>query len=345
MTPTGPGLDAVCFAVAAAISFSVTPLVRLASLRFGILDAPTSAVKTHKVPTPVFGGVAIWAGFVGAMLLLRLTTGFPTGTLYNLRGLVLGGTLIFGLGLADDLRRPQGLDYKPKLLVQFLATALLVLYGLRIRFIRPDWVAAGVTLVWVVGVTNAMNIIDIMDGLAASQAAIAAAGFLLISLPSEEHYVNFAAAAIAGAAVGFLPWNLSKRRKVFMGDSGSLTLGFLLACVSLGARYSDVNNAGVFAPLLILFVPVFDTLFVSVLRLNQGKSPFLGSRDHFALRLERLGWSRGQVVLLAGAAAAFLGFVAFLATQYPLKGALALYALVGALVLWLGLRLSLVSMK
>jgi UDP-GlcNAc:undecaprenyl-phosphate GlcNAc-1-phosphate transferase len=340
-----PGLAAVCFATAAAISFALTPLVRLVALRYGFLDAPTSAVKTHKVPTPVFGGVAIWAGFVGAMLLLRLTTGFPTGTLYNLRALVLGGTLVFALGLLDDLKRPQGLDYKPKLLVQFLATAVIVLYGLRIRFIRPDWVAAGITLVWVVGVTNALNIIDIMDGLASSQAAIAALGFLLVSLPSEEHYVNFAAAAIAGAAAGFLPWNLSKKHKVFMGDCGSLTLGFLLACVSLGARYSDVNNAGVFAPLLILFVPVFDTLFVSVLRLNQGKSPFLGSKDHFALRLERLGLKRGQVVLLAGVAAAFLGFTAFLATQYPLKGALALYALVAAVVAWLSLRLSQVSMR
>ena len=340
-----PGLYAACFAVAATISFFLTPLVRLLSLRIGLLDAPTSSVKTHTTPTPIFGGIAIWAGFAGAMLLLRFTTNFPTGTLYNLRSLLLGGTLVFLLGLADDLQRPQGLGYKPKFLIQFLATALLVLFGLRIHFINPTWLAVAVTLVWVVGVTNSMNIIDIMDGLAASQAAVAAIGFLLVSLPSQEQYVKFAAAAVAGAAIGFLPWNLSKKHKVFMGDCGSLTLGFLLAGLSLGAHYSTVNDVGVFAPLLILFVPVFDTFFVSILRLNQGKSPFLGSRDHFALRLEKLGYTRHQVVAIAAVGAVILSFCAFLATQYPAKEALALYALVAAALLWVGRRLSLVAMK
>ncbi len=340
-----PGLYAACFALAAGISFGLTPLVRLLSLKIGLLDAPTSSVKTHAAPTPIFGGVAIWAGFAGAMVLLRFTTNFPSGTLYNLRALLFGGTLIFLLGLADDLRRPEGLDYKPKLLVQFLATSVLVIYGLRIHFIHPSWVAAGVTLVWVVGVTNSMNIIDIMDGLSASQAAVAATSFLLVSLPSQQNYVKYAAAAVAGAAIGFLPWNLSKRYKVFMGDCGSLTLGFLLAGLSLGAHYSSVNDAGVFAPLLILFVPVFDTFSVSILRLNQGRSPFLGSRDHYALRLEKLGFSRPQIVLISAAAAGLLGFCAFLATEYPLKEALAVYALVAAALLWVGRRLSLVAMK
>jgi UDP-GlcNAc:undecaprenyl-phosphate GlcNAc-1-phosphate transferase len=340
-----PGLYVACFALAAGIAFVLTPLVRLLSIKIGLLDAPTSDVKTHKIPTPIFGGVAIWAGFAGAMTLLRFTTNFPTGTLYNLRALLFGGTLIFLLGLADDLRRPEGLDYKPKLLVQFLATALFVSYGLRIHFIHPSWVAAGVTLVWVVGVTNSMNIIDIMDGLSASQAAVAATSFLLVSLPSQENYVKYAAAAVAGAAIGFLPWNMSKKYKVFMGDCGSLTLGFLLAGLSLGAHYSSVNDVGVFAPLLILFVPVFDTVFVSILRLNQGKSPFQGSKDHFALRLEKLGYSRLQIVAISAVAAGLLGFCAFLATQYPQKQALAVYLLVAAALLWVGRRLSLVSMK
>jgi len=338
-------LYAACFAVAGAISFFLTPLVRKMSLRLGLLDAPTSSVKTHTTPTPIFGGVAVWAGFVGAMVLLRFTTNFPTGTLYNLRSLVVGATLVFFLGLADDLRRPEGLDYKPKLLVQFLAAALLVAFGLRIHFIHPAWLAVAVTLIWVAGVTNSMNIIDIMDGLAASQAAVAATGFLLVSLPSQESYVRYAAAAVAGAAMGFLPWNLSKRHKVFMGDCGSLTLGFLLAGLSLGAHYSSANDVGVFAPLLILFVPVFDTVFVSILRLNQGKSPFLGSKDHFALRLEKLGYTRHQVVAIAAVSAGILCFCAFLATEYPAKQALAVYALVAALLLWIGRRLSLVTMK
>jgi UDP-GlcNAc:undecaprenyl-phosphate GlcNAc-1-phosphate transferase len=339
------GLLGISFLCSAGVSFLATPLVRLLSLRLGVLDSPGSAVKTHKEPTPVFGGVAIFLGFMATMLLLRMTTSFPTGTLYNLRSLVLGGSLVFALGLVDDLKRPEGVDYKPKFLVQILAAALLIIFGLRIRFISPSYVAWAITMVWVVGVTNAFNIVDIMDGLSASQAAVAALGFLMISLPSEELYVNFASAALAGAALGFLPWNLSKKRKIFMGDSGSLLIGFLLAGISLGTRYSDVNNAGVFAPLLILFVPAFDTFFVSLLRLNQGKSPFQGSRDHFALRLEKMGYSRGAVVLMAAAAAGFLGFCAFLVTQLPLRGAVVVYALVGVLVAWGGRRMALVEMK
>ncbi|MDX6770698.1 MAG: MraY family glycosyltransferase [Elusimicrobiota bacterium] len=340
-----PGLLVACFAIAGGISFLLTPVVRALALRLGAIDAPTSAVKTHKEPTPVFGGVAIFAGFAVTLLLLRFMTSYPTGTLYNLRALMIGGALVFLLGLVDDLRRPEGVDYKPKFAVQILAAALLVVFGLRIRFIDPSWVAAAVTMVWAVGVTNAFNIIDIMDGLSASQAATAALGFLLISLPSEELYVNVASAALAGATVGFLPWNFSKKRKVFMGDSGSLTIGFLLAGISLGTRYTDMNDAGVLAPLLILFVPVFDTFFVSILRLNQGKSPFLGSKDHYALRLEKAGLSRPQVVLASALAAAFFSFCAFLATQYELKGAVMVYLLAAAVVLWIGRRLALVEMR
>ena len=333
------------FICAAAVSFFSTPLIRLLSVRFGLLDTPSSAVKTHTVPTPVFGGVAIYLGFMATMLLLRMTTSFPTGTLYNLRALMLGGSLVFALGLIDDFMRPEGVDYKPKFVVQILAAVLLILFGLRMRFISPSYVAAAVTVVWVVGVTNAFNIVDIMDGLSASQAAVAALGFLMISLPSEELYVNFASAALAGAAIGFIPWNLSKKHKIFMGDCGSLLIGFLLAGISLGTRYSDVNDAGVFAPLLILFVPAFDTLFVSLLRLNQGKSPFLGSRDHFALRLEKMGHPRGRVVLIAGVAAVFMSLCAFLVTQLPLKSTIVVYILVAIVVVWLGRRMARVEMK
>lgn len=340
-----PGALLACFLMAGGISFLLTPVVRALAIRLGAIDTVSSAVKTHKEPTPVFGGVAIYAGFTVTMLLLRFLTSYPTGTLYNLRALVIGGTLVFLLGLVDDLLRPHGVDYKPKFLVQILAAALLVLFGLRIRFVEPNWVAAAITMVWAVGVTNAFNIVDIMDGLSASQAAAAALGFLLISLPSEELYVNVASAALAGATIGFLPWNFSKKSKVFMGDSGSLTIGFVLAGISLGTRYSDINDAGVFAPLLILFVPVFDTFFVSILRLNQGMSPFKGSKDHYALRLERLGLSRPQVVLVSALGSFFFSFCAFLATQYDLKSAVAVYLLDAGIVLWVGRRLALVEMK
>ncbi len=310
-----------------ALSFFLTPLVRQIALTLGWVDSPSSPIKTHKVATPVAGGIALYFAYALTLIFLRLWTRFPTGTLHSLRALLIGGSLIFAGGIFDDIHKPKGLDYRVKFLIEFAAAAIVLLNGIRIRFISPNYVAAFLTLLWIVGITNALNIIDIMDGLCASQAAIAALGFLLISLPSEELYVNFASAALAGAALGFLPWNFSKKRKIFMGDSGSLLLGFLLACVSLGTRYSDINPAGVYAPLLILLVPMYDTLFVMILRLMKGKSPFMGSKDHFALRLEKMGYSRPQIVLIAAGIAGLLGFCGFLATQLHLLGAVILYGI------------------
>lgn len=332
--------------VAFLISLLLTPLVRMLAVRWNWVDLPNTAVKTHKTTTPSLGGIAIYLSFALTLLWLRYTTDFPTGTLRTLRGLLFAATLVFLAGVVDDLKKKSGtgLGFKQKFFAQGVAAATLVLWGLRIRFVSPDYIAWALTGLWVVGITNALNIIDIMDGLAASQAGIAAFCLLLISLPSEELYVNFAAAAVCGATLGFLPWNFSGKTKIFMGDSGSMLLGFLLAALSLGTRFSDVNDLGVYAPLLILLVPMYDTLFVMYLRIRKGQSPFLGSKDHFALRLERMGYSREKIVFMAAAAAGFLGFCAFLVTQLTLWWAACIYAVVLIEILLLSRALAKVAM-
>lgn len=322
-----------------AASAVLTPLVRWLALRFQVLDQP-GALKTHKGDVPHLGGVAVFAAFAGVLLALRFFTQFPTGTLHSLRGILLGAGLIFGLGLVDDLRKPRGLGFKTKFLFQFAAALGLLYFDIRIQFLKPEHLAVALTVLWIVGITNAMNIIDIMDGLCAGQAAVAAGAFLLIALPSEDVYVNAAAAALAGASLGFLPFNLSHGRRIFLGDSGALFIGFVLAAVSLGTRYSDVNPLGVYAPLLILGVPLYDTLFVMLLRMQRGHSPFLGSKDHFALRLESLGLSRRQVVLLASLAALLLAGCAFLVTQVTLWWAGLIYLLVALQVVLISARLA-----
>lgn len=335
------------YAIAAAFaaSFVLTPIIRALALNYGWIDAPSSSVKTHKVATPSMGGIAIFTAYAVTLLLLRFWTQFPTGTLYSLRAILMGGAVVFLVGIIDDLRKPHGLGFKAKFLGQAVAAGVLILFDIRIHFIAPDYLAMALTLLWVVGITNAFNIIDIMDGLSATQAAVAALGFLMISLPSEELYVNFASAALAGAALGFIPWNLSGSRKIFMGDSGSMLLGFVLAGISLGTRYSEVNDIGVFAPLLILLIPIYDTFFVMILRMRQGQSPFLGSRDHFALRLEKMGYSRKTIVFMAAAAAAFLCFCAFLVTQMTFRWALGIYAVLLAEILLLSRALAQVVMR
>ena len=299
------------------LSLALTPLVRLLALRFGRLDTPTD-IKTHKVPTPLFGGAAVFLAFAATLLILRFYTSFPTGTLRDLRVMLMGGAVMFLLGLIDDMYKPHGLGVKAKFAVQFAVAIFVVMYGFRIRFIHPEYLAAALSVLWIVGVSNAFNIIDIMDGLSAGQAVLAAFGFLLIAFPSESIYVNFASAALAGAALGFLPYNMSKKLKIFMGDSGSLLCGFVLALIALGTKYSTVNPLGVYAPLFILAVPIYDTLFVSVMRLRRGHSPFMGSKDHFALRLEKIGFSRRWVVWLASLATLSLAIFAWLMTQVPL---------------------------
>ncbi len=331
--------------IAAGISFLLTPAVRFAAAKLGLYDTPSSALKTHKTATPALGGVALYCAFAATLVSLRFATSFPTGTLRSLRGLLIGGTLVFLLGLVDDLKKPRGLGFKTKFAVQAAAAAVLLAFGFRIHFIKPDYVAEALTLVWIVGITNAFNIIDIMDGLSASQAAISALAFLFISLQRNEFYVNFASASLAGAAAGFLPWNFSAKRKIFMGDCGSLLAGFLLSAVSLGTHYSKVNNLGVYAPLIILLVPMYDTLFVMALRIKKGLSPFLGSNDHFALRLERMGYSRRQIVAMAAGAAAVLGICAFLATALSEVWALCLYLMLAAEILLLSRALARVAMR
>lgn len=319
----------IAFFLPLVISLLLTPLIRMFAIKLGFFDIPSS-IKTHKLPTPNLGGIAMAFSFAVTLIFLRFWTSFPTGTLRDLRIILIGGFVIFLLGVVDDLRKPHGLNFKTKFIVQIVIALFVTFYGIRIQFIEPQYLSFILSILWIVGILNAFNIIDIMDGLAASQVIIACLGFLLISLPLESIYVNFASASLAGAVLGFLPYNFSKRFKIFMGDSGSLFCGFVLAVISMGTEYSRVNPLGVYAPLFILAIPMYDTIFVSIMRMKKKHSPFIGSRDHFALRLESLGFSRHRIVLLTTIASILLSFFAFLVTQIPLIWGILIYLIVGA---------------
>jgi len=277
-------------------------------------DTPT-ALKNHKGTIPLVGGLAVLLGFLGSLSIIRFTTNFPTGTLHNLRGIFLGTVIIFILGFIDDIRKPKGLSALTRLIVQSIAALCLIYFNVKIQFVAEPW-GSVLTVLWVCGLTNAFNLLDIQDGLAASQALIAGCAFLLISLPSENVYVNFLAVAIIGSTLAFLPYNFGiKNIKSFLGDSGSTTLGFLLSALALGVDYSAQNPLAVFAPLLILAVPIFDTIYVSVVRLLKGMSPLHGSPDHFALRLHRRGLSKRQVLSYIIYGSILLDICAFIVTK------------------------------
>jgi UDP-GlcNAc:undecaprenyl-phosphate/decaprenyl-phosphate GlcNAc-1-phosphate transferase len=319
-----------CFLIAFFLSVLLTPAMRWVAIRFHVLDRPITDIKTHKKAVPYLGGLAVALAVAITLIGARFSTNFPTGTLHALRGIFLGGLVIVLLGLADDLK-PKGLGYRFKFLVQIVAALCLIAFDIRLHFVAPAWFGNALTVLWVVGVINAINIIDIMDGLAGGIGMIAALGFLFISLPSEAIYVNFASAALAGALLGFVPFNLSKRLKIFLGDTGSLLLGFLLAALSLGTSYTRVNSLGLFAPILILGLPIYDTFLVSTLRYRRGKSPFLGSKDHFALRLEKYGFYREEILLMCYATSLLLSFIAFQVTIVPTVYAILIYVITGVL--------------
>lgn len=332
-----PVLYFTAFICAAAVTAGVLPLLRRTLGRF-LTDTP-GGLKQHACSVPMLGGCAIFAGTSASLVLIRFITNFPTGTLHSLRGILGAGTLIFLLGLLDDLRKPKGLPIYVRLLVQAAACALLVSYDVYVQVFACAWLNVAITFLWLLTLTNAFNLLDIADGLCVSQAVICALGLLLIALPGELWYVNFAAVALVGACLAFWPHNHAKQ-KIFLGDSGSTFLGFFIAAVSMGTQYTHNNPYGYAAPLFIVAVPLLDTAFVCLARMLQGKNPLKGSPDHLALRLKQDLHFSNLRILAAFAAAGVLGNLCAYALTYtaPVRtpGLVIISLLMGGMfVVWL----------
>ena len=313
------------FLAAWLITAVALPLVRRIAGPW-LTDKP-GGLKKHTGVVPTVGGCGILMGVLGSLIIIRLSTNFPSGTLHNLRGILLGSTLIFAMGLADDFTKPRGLPVWVKLFIQVLATAALIHYDVVIQAVPNPWVAWPLTFLWVVGLTNAFNLLDIQNGLCVTQAIVCTAGLTLITLPHEYIYVNFAALAVLGACLAFWPHNHAKKHPLFLGDSGSNLLGFLIAALSIGYGYSAHSNWGFLAPLFILAVPLFDTAFVSFARLLKGKNPLLGSDDHAALRLQAAGWKKRHILLTFTFAGLLCNFAAFWLTRGGIKTALIVFCI------------------
>lgn len=327
----------IAFVCAAVVTTLSLPLLTRTLGKF-LTDVP-GGLKTHAKAVPMLGGCAIFAGTVLSLVLIRLITNFPTGTLHSLRGILGAGALIFALGLLDDLRKPKGLPIYLRLLVQAAACATLIAYDVYVQVFAAAWLNYALTFLWLLALTNAFNLLDIADGLCVSQAVICAAGLLLIALPGELWYVNFSAVALLGACVAFWPHNHAQQ-KIFLGDSGSTFLGFFIAAVAMGTQYSQTNPYGYAAPLFMAAVPLLDTAYVSLVRLSKGQNPLKGSPDHLALRLKNEKHFTNTRVLVAFAAAGVLGnLCAYAITQCQPEqtaGAVVLSFLgIGMLLLWL----------
>lgn len=280
--------------VAFVVSISATWGVRWAARRFDWLDHP-SRRKLHTNPIPLMGGIAMYAAFIVAIPVAQSRTVFEEG-LYVLAG----ATLLLVTGVIDDRR---GMSPRVKLLAQIAAAAILVLGGIHIAFFPWEWVNVVATIFWVVGICNAMNLLDNMDGLSGGVAAIACATFATLALLNGQIWVSVVSAVLFGAILGFLWFNWNPA-SIFMGDAGSLLLGFLLAVLAIKLRFPGVDQERTWiAPILVLAVPILDTTLVTISRLRRGVSVSAGGRDHISHRLHRTGLSvRRSVAAIYGAA-------------------------------------------
>lgn len=277
-----------------ALTFSVlaTPVVRRLALHVGVVDAP-SARKIHAAPVPLLGGAAIYAAFVIALIVLG-----DRAYVRELVGILLGATLVSLFGLADD---HWGVHAYLKLGGQLLAGAVMIFLGGTQVYLFPNhpWLDWTITMLWVVGITNAFNLLDNMDGLSGGVATVAAAFFLLLAALSGQYLVAPMAAALIGACIGFLRYNLNPAT-IFMGDTGSLFLGFLLAALGIKLEFpANVPWITWLVPVCVLALPIFDTSLVSVSRLRRGLNPLTAAgTDHLSHRLVALGLTRREAVLV-----------------------------------------------
>jgi UDP-GlcNAc:undecaprenyl-phosphate/decaprenyl-phosphate GlcNAc-1-phosphate transferase len=277
------------FVLALLLGLYFTPLARQAALRFGIVDRPDGRLKQQAVPVPYLGGLAV---FLAYLVALGMVLAFNA----LLLGLLLAGTLTLLVGLVDDF---GVLTPAAKLAGQAIAVFVLLRSGAVIELVEvPHALRWPLAALWLFGVCNAFNLLDIMDGLAAGVGAVAGLAFGVMAMTTGEYPEAAASFALAGALGGFLVFNLHPAR-IYLGDAGSLAVGLTLGALAIAIRWSDRSPAGFLAPLVILAVPLADTAYVSVLRARAGRPFWYGSPDHFPLRLCRmLGGRVGPTVAI-----------------------------------------------
>ena len=309
------GTAAAALVAAALVSLISTPVVRSLAFRLGAVDVPRDGRRMHDHPIPRMGGLAIFFGFILSVLLF-----LPLSE--QLRSMLMGAVIIVILGIFDDI---YALSARLKFCVQIIAALVAVLGGNRIfglsninifssdPYWELGWLSIPISVLWIVGITNAVNLIDGLDGLACGVSTISSMTLLVIALNVAEPDVAVLTAALAGACIGFLPYNLNPAR-IFMGDTGSTFLGFVLAVVSIQGLFKFYTIISFAAPFLMLGLPIFDTCFAILRRLAKGQSPMAPDRGHIHHRLIDMGFSQKQAVAMLYVISAILGLSAVVLT-------------------------------
>ncbi len=288
----------LCFSIAFGVSLICTPFVKVIAQKIGAIDIPDSR-RVHTHPIPRMGGLAIFYGFIiGLMFFAKIDT--------QLRGILLGSLIIVALGIVDDVKQ---LGAKIKFITQVLVACIVVYHGVVIEVIsvptifEPTGVlplevfSIPITVLWIVGVTNAVNLIDGLDGLAVGVSSIATFSLFFIAILAGEMQVAILAAALAGGCLGFLPYNFNPA-KIFMGDTGSTFLGYMLSVICIQGLFKGYVVISFIIPFLILGLPIFDTVFAIIRRIWNKKPIMQADRGHLHHKLMDLGFSQKQTVAI-----------------------------------------------
>ena len=288
----------LCFSIAFGVTLISTPFVKMIAQKIGAIDVP-DARRVHKHPIPRMGGLAIFYGFLVGILCFA-------GVDTQLKGILIGSLIIVALGIVDDVKQ---LGAKIKFIIQILVACIVVMHGVIIEFLSvptflaPDgYVELGyfsipITILWIVGVTNAVNLIDGLDGLAVGVSSIATFSLFFIAILSGEMQVALLTAALAGGCMGFLPYNFNPA-KIFMGDTGSTFLGYMLSVICIQGLFKGYVVISFIVPFLILGLPLFDTAFAIVRRIWNKKPIMAPDRGHLHHKLMDMGFSQKQTVAI-----------------------------------------------
>lgn len=334
----------IAFFSALIISFILTPLARKLAFKVGALDIPKDARKIHKKPMPYFGGLAIYVAIISCMFV------YMPHNETNI-SIMIGATIIVLTGIVDDM---YGMPAKIKLIMQIIAASIAIMGGVKIHFITNPLSSTGmyllrdltipITLFWIVGITNTINLIDGLDGLASGVASIAAATLLLTAALKGYDFIVMQCAIIVGASLGFLPFNFNPA-KIFMGDTGSLLLGYMLAVTSILGMVKSVAAVALVVPVFALGVPIFDTTFAIIRRYINKKPIMEADKDHLHHKLMRKGLNQRQTVLIMYFISMMLGLAAIIVSDADPRIGIVVIGVVVVLVLYLGNKIGLFKRK
>ncbi|SHJ74093.1 UDP-GlcNAc:undecaprenyl-phosphate GlcNAc-1-phosphate transferase [Dethiosulfatibacter aminovorans DSM 17477] len=321
------------FAVAFMLSFLFTPYARHLAFKLNVLDHPKDPRKLHKKPIPYLGGAAIYASTIICMLLFTEIDRMSIS-------IIAGGTIIFFTGLIDDIK---DISAKWKMAAQILAAVITLYGGVKIQWISNPFPSSDfvylvnlsipATLFWIVGITNTINLIDGIDGLASGVAAIAATTLMVISAIHGFSFIIIECAIVAGASLGFLPFNFNPA-KIFMGDTGALFLGYMLAVLSIAGVMKTVTAVTIVVMIFVLGIPIFDTSFAIVRRMINKKPIMEADKGHVHHRLLDIGFSQKQTVLILYVISIAFGAAAiFITGSEPVAGTIVVAVTAGLIVL------------